>query len=579
MASTVTQNPPERIRWPIRFKITLPYLLLSIVIAIGITILFNRIVLETVDERFSNQLFEAGKLASGAMVTLEDRQLETMRLLAYTEGLADAIQNYDVERLRTLALGIVVNNQVGSVEFLDLSGNLVLSIRQKQAGSNQDYVYVQGGAPIFGDWQIVQKVLSGQYDNAGNKFASFVKTDWGDYFYVSGPIKNTSGSLAGVILVGMPLSSVVGELRSATLAQVTLYDLSGNVIITTFPKETIVFPVESSLAQEILAQQDSESYRRNSSQRELKSSGLNYGEIIGPWEARSGQDMGLLGSSLAKNMLITASLPTRTWIAVLVFLTGFLVVLIGLNLSMRLTRPLLKLMNASRSVASGNLNVRVPRETNDEIAILASSFNTMVQNLQQSHDEMIETYDSTLQGWAKALELRDKETSGHTIRVTELMMMLARRIGISEEQLVHIRRGTTLHDIGKMGIPDQILLKPGPLTDEEWTLMRQHPVYAFEMLKNIPYLTPALDIPYNHHERWDGRGYPRQLKGDAIPLPARLFTVVDTWDALTTDRPYHKRITPMEALKIIRIESGKQFDPALVEIFCSFMETILTEPT
>jgi HAMP domain-containing protein len=488
-------------------------------------------------------------------------------------------KNYDVEKLRTLALGIVVNNQVGSVEFLDLSGNLVLAIRQKQAGDNREYVYVSGGAPIFGDWPIVQKVLSGQYDNAGNKFASFVKTDWGDYFYVSGPIKAASGNLAGVILIGMPLSSVVRELRSATLAQVTLYDFTGHVIITTFPESTTIQPLETSLTQKILAQQDSESYRRDSSQRELQSSGLNYGEIMGPWEARDGQDLGLLGTAMAKNALITASLPTRAWIAVLVFLTGMLVVLIGLNLSTRLTRPLLKLMQASKSVALGNLDIQVPHESNDEIAILASSFNTMVQNLQQSHEEMIETYDNTLEGWAKALELRDKETSGHTVRVTDLMAILAHKIGVSEEQLVHIRRGTMLHDIGKMGIPDHILLKPGPLTDEEWAIMRLHPIYAYEMLKNIPYLVPALDIPYGHHERWDGRGYPRQLKGEGIPLAARLFSIVDTWDALTIDRPYHKRITPLEAVRIIRGESGKQFDPALVEVFCGFMDTLLTEPT
>jgi len=579
MSPTLFQSTSERIRWPIRFKITLPYLILSIVIAIGITILFTRIVLETVDERFNNQLYEAGKLASGAMVTLENRQLETMRLLAYTDGLADAVQNYDVEQLRTLALGIVVNNQVGSVEFLDLSGNLVLSIRQKQSGNNQEYVYVQGGAPIFSDLPIVQKVLAGQSDDAGNKFASYVKIEGMDYFYISGPIKDASKNSVGVILVGTPLVSVVNELRSATLAQVTLYDLSGNVIISTFPEEPMVQPLENSLAQEILAQQDSESYRRNSSRRELASSGLTYGEILGPWETRDGQDLGLLGSAMVENVLITASLPTRGWIAALVFLTVVMVVLIGLNLSTRLTQPLVKLMQASKAVASGNLDVQVPRESNDEIAILASSFNTMVQNLQQSHEEMLETYDSTLEGWAKALELRDKETSGHTVRVTELTLRLARMIHIPEEQIVHVRRGAMLHDIGKMGIPDHILLKPGPLTDEEWVIMRQHPVYAFEMLKKIPYLVPALDIPYSHHERWDGRGYPLQLKGEMIPLAARLFSMVDTWDAVTSDRPYHKRITPMEALKIIRNESGKQFDPALVEVFCVFMETILTEST
>ena len=571
-------NPSERIRWPIRLKITLPYLLLSVVIAIGATVLFSRIVLETVDERFSNQLYEAGRLASGAMVSLEERQLETLRLVANTKGMAEAVQQYDAERLRTLALGIVVNNQAGSVEILDLSGNLVLAIRQKQAGNSQEYVFVQGGAPIFGDWSIVKQVLTSQSDSAGNKFSAFMQTDWGKYFYISGPIRDSAGKLVGVILVGVPISSVAAELRQATLAQVTLYDTSGHVLTTTFPEVTPVQAVETSLANSILIQQESSSYRRNFSRRELTSSGLSYGEIIGPWQARDGKDLGLLGTAMVKNVLVTASLPTRGWIAALIFSTAFLVILLGINLSTMLTRPLLKLMSASREVARGNLEVQVPRESNDEIGVVAASFNTMVLNLQQTHDEMVATYDSTLEGWAKALELRDKETSGHTVRVTELMLVLSRRINIPEEELVHIRRGTTLHDIGKMGIPDHILLKPGKLSAEEWEIMRQHPVFAYEMLKKIQYLVPALDIPYCHHERWDGKGYPRQLKGDEIPLSARLFSIIDAWDAMTTDRPYHAKISQQEALQIIRNESGRQFDPALVEVFCDYLESTLSEP-
>ena len=572
-----TQPNAEQIRWPIRLKITLPYLLLSVVIAIGATILFSRIVLETVDERFSNQLYEAGRLASSAMVSLEERQLETLRLIANTQGLAEALQLYDAERLRTLALGIIVNNQAGNVELLDLSGNLVLAIRQKQAGNSQEYVFVQGGAPVFGDWPIVKQVLTMGTDLAGNKFAAFMQTDWGNYFYISGPIKDPAGNLVGVILVGVPLSSVASELRQATLAQITLFERSGSVLQTTFPDETPVQPVGSNLASSILSQQESGSYRRNYSRRDLTSTGLNYGEIIGPWQARDGQDLGLLGTAMVKNVLVTASLPTRGWIAALIFLTAFLVILLGFNLSTMLTRPLLKLMRASREVAGGNLEVQVPRESNDEIGVVASSFNTMVQNLQQSHDEMVATSESTLEGWAKALELRDKETSGHTVRVTALMLELCRIIQIPEDQLVHIRRGTTLHDIGKMGIPDTILLKPGKLTDEEWIIMRQHPVYAYEMLKKIPYLIPALDIPYCHHERWDGTGYPRQLRGEETPLAARLFSIIDAWDAMTSDRPYHAKISQEEALQIIRRESGKQFDPALVEVFCQYMEAVLAK--
>jgi putative nucleotidyltransferase with HDIG domain len=189
--------------------------------------------------------------------------------------------------------------------------------------------------------------------------------------------------------------------------------------------------------------------------------------------------------------------------------------------------------------------------------------------LQQSNTELFNAYDSTIEGWSHALDLRDKETEGHTQRVTELTMTLARAAGITEAELVHIRRGALLHDIGKMGVPDNILLKPDKLTDEEWVAMRKHPIFAFELLSPIAYLRPALDIPYCHHEKWDGSGYPRGLKGEQIPLAARLFAVVDVWDALRSDRPYRQSWPKEKVIEHIKSLSGTHFDPKAVELFLS----------
>jgi putative nucleotidyltransferase with HDIG domain len=171
-------------------------------------------------------------------------------------------------------------------------------------------------------------------------------------------------------------------------------------------------------------------------------------------------------------------------------------------------------------------------------AAIAIENTTLFEDLQRTNEELENAYDATIEGWSHALDLRDKETEGHTQRVTELTMELARTFGFGEAELVHIRRGALLHDIGKMGVPDNILLKEGKLTDEEWGVMRQHPLFARDMLLPIHYLRPALDIPMFHHERWDGSGYPCGLKGEEIPLTARIFAVVDVWDALTSDRPY-----------------------------------------
>jgi len=191
----------------------------------------------------------------------------------------------------------------------------------------------------------------------------------------------------------------------------------------------------------------------------------------------------------------------------------------------------------------------------------------MFESLQRSTDELELAYDATIEGWSHALDLRDKETEGHTQRVTEMTVKLAGAFGLSDAELVQVRWGALLHDIGKMGVPDAILLKPGPLTDEEWVVMKKHPVFAFEMLSPIHYLNAALDIPYCHHEKWDGTGYPCGLKGEQIPLPARIFAVVDVWDALISDRPYRKAWSEEKARQYIQAEAGTYFDPQVLEAF------------
>jgi len=191
----------------------------------------------------------------------------------------------------------------------------------------------------------------------------------------------------------------------------------------------------------------------------------------------------------------------------------------------------------------------------------------LFSNLETANLELKAAYDNTLEGWVRALDLRDKETEGHTQRVTDLTVRLAKSLGVPEADLVHVYRGALLHDIGKMAIPDAVLLKPGPLTPDERQIIERHPVYAYEFLSAIPYLRQALDIPYCHHEKWDGTGYPRGLKGEQIPLVARIFAVVDVWDALRSDRPYRKGWTDEKALQYIREQAGSHFDRKIVESF------------
>jgi HD-GYP domain-containing protein (c-di-GMP phosphodiesterase class II) len=201
-----------------------------------------------------------------------------------------------------------------------------------------------------------------------------------------------------------------------------------------------------------------------------------------------------------------------------------------------------------------------------QAAIAVDNANLFV-DLQRSRDELMLAYDLTLAGWSGALDLRDRETEGHSQRVTHESIRLATHMGLDDAQLLQIQRGALLHDIGKMGIPDAILLKPGPLSDEEWVIMKKHPTYALELLSPIGYLRPALEIPFAHHEKWDGSGYPLGLKGHQIPLAARIFAVVDVWDALCSDRPYRKGWPIERVLNHIRDGAGSHFDPQVVEAF------------
>jgi putative nucleotidyltransferase with HDIG domain len=221
---------------------------------------------------------------------------------------------------------------------------------------------------------------------------------------------------------------------------------------------------------------------------------------------------------------------------------------------------------------------------NDEIGQLADSFTHMsnelsniyhglVYDLRQANQELSVAYDSALQGWSSALELRDYDTEKHTNRVTAHLLSLARYMGVPEDEIVHYRRGALLHDVGKMAVPDSILRKAGPLSDQEWEVMRQHPIYAYVMLRKIPFLQKALDIPYCHHEKWDGSGYPRGLLKKQIPLSVRIFSILDAWDALRYDRPYRKAWPKEKVLEFIAEQSGKDFDPEVVNIFFAWINT------
>lgn len=554
----------------IKEKVTIPYLILGIILIVGAAFVVTRVVFDTIEERFTNQLLEAGILASERMVVEENQMLKVLRLLAYSEGVPDALENADPERLRELTIGNIINNRQAAVLFLDMEGKLVLSAYHIQGGNVEEYEFSSGGFSALKDQPFVSSVLSGEIDNEGNKFSGYSQTEQGNYFFISGPVLNDNREQIGVVLLGKPLDDLAQQIREETLAQITIYDLQGEPLASTFSS---AFPLVTAEVNSILDHQDDSTFMETNS-RNVNVRNIGYREIFSAWEVRGGKDLGVLGIGLGESFLVSTTRATRLQIALLAVLVFILILLIGMNLSNIITRPIRDLVSASNKVMEGDYNVTVTPTSKDELAVMASTFNKMIKNVNESRIQILESYDITLEGWSRALDLRSEETKGHTDRVTDLMDKMCVAMEIEGQRLTNIRRGTLLHDIGKMGIPDRILNKPGKLTEEEWKIMRFHPTYAYELLKDIHFLRPALTIPLCHHERWDGEGYPRGLKGQEIPIEARMFALVDVWDAITNDRVYRQAMSKEEAFQTIRNGAGNHFDPDITEIFLKVVSSL-----
>ena len=386
---TTTQKPRKsavpdretfstRVRIPVRVKITIPYIILAALFALAGAYIVSQIILESIQDRFNNQLIETGKQSADWMVHQEDRLLETLRLVASTTGVADAIQAQDTGGLQQMVLPLAVNAKQEAVEVLNGQGTSVLSLRHVTDGGLADYTSTQAET-IFAQWDFVQSVLKGQIDQGRDKYAGLVHAPWGDFFYVSGPIHSPDGSLVGAVLVGISFTSLVREMSMENLEECTLYDLKGQPMASTlFSSSTGTQPLTAQQSASVITGQADASLVRD-----LTVGSVNYSEIISPWQARSTQTLGLLGVALPQSFLITTNRITQTQIFLLVAGAFMLVILIGITISNQITRPLLRIVKASTEVANGNLNVKVEPRGNDEVAALSRTFNSMVVGLQE----------------------------------------------------------------------------------------------------------------------------------------------------------------------------------------------------
>lgn len=545
-------------------------MILAMIVTIIGAFLLSNVVFDSLEDRYINQLIEVGKLASESIVEQEKSLLSSLRLLANLDGVAEALETEDIDSLRDLTFGVVVENQIENVEFLDTQGEHLLSMVHKQNGSLEEYDFASFSDIQLYEWDVVKKVIHQENDGIGNKYSGYLLHNRRQTFFVAGPIYNQSGDFVGIILIGESLDRLTRHIREITLGQITLYNNEGEILSTTLINPV---PLDSTLTDAVLEKQDTFSILlSDKGKREISSSGIDYDEILGPWEIREDADIGILGTALVKSFIVTFSTATITQTIFFITLSAILIVLIGFFVSRYITRPLPEFITASQKISTGNLSVFIHPDTNDELSLLADNFNHMTDSLSASKKELLRAYNDTLLGWAKALELRDNATEGHTLRVTQKAVQFARAIGIKGTELVNIQRGALLHDIGKIGVPDTILKNPGPLSEEGRQTIERHPQFGRDFLWDIKYLRPAIDIPYCHHENWDGSGYPRGLKGKEIPLAARLFSIVDVWDALRSDRVYRTAYPKDEVLNILKFNRGIKYEPELFDIFMKLIE-------
>jgi putative nucleotidyltransferase with HDIG domain len=526
--------PARHIRW----KIIAPYVILAVLLAAAGTYLVTRLVTGSLKERFENQLAESARVTSDAFVRRERKHLEVVRAVAHTRGVSGAVDAKNPWALADLSLPILANNGAERLEVLDPSGTRIYGARLA-AGDELAYAAIDEAEDRSG-WSIVDDVLAGRQDRLGDKYAQLIETPSGHVFYTAGPVYD-GARIAGAVLVGTPLASFLPLAKAEALADITVYGFDGEVLGSTFADSAASQEADLTPAAEALVADAATAFREDKTLygREFD---LLYGEL------RIRDDIvGVFSVALPSSFILSAGEATR-WQMGLLFATAMLAVLvIGWLVARSLTRPLLRLVHVARAVTSGDLTARTRITSSDEVGVLATSFDHMTERVQHQHLR-------TIRALTGAIDARDPYTLGHSVRVGQLAVMLGGAFGMTESDLQHLEIGGYLHDIGKIGVRDSVLLKPGSLTPDERKMIEQHPRIGLDILAPVDLAPQVIEFVSGHHEKLDGSGYPYHKHGDSISLIARIASVADIYDALTTDRPYRAAMTADEAIGVMRRE-------------------------
>jgi putative nucleotidyltransferase with HDIG domain len=531
---------------PLRQQIIVPFLLLLVFVAVvGVGALTYQATSAGM-AAFDQSLVRASLQANDGLATLEAGRLNDLRALAATPGLPVAVEAGDPELSALLAADkkSALDAHV-VIRILDGQGRRVLSIPEDKAAAS------------YAALPAIRRVLTGTGDVRGDKFVAVVAESSGSFVYWAAPIRDTSQRVIGAVLLGVSIRTIATAVHPTDPGQLFFYGPTGQ------PLDAAVAGV-GSLSGEVRQSITADHLMRVSA----TTRGHSYAVAVTDWTMR-GEHLGYLGVGLPADGVIDNVFTLRV-ILLLVFLgLALLVLLVGGLLARRISQPLERLVRSMSMVAAGDLSHRAPDGPAGEIGYLTFSFNEMTASLEEKTRALETTSFASIEALARAIDARDPYTYGHSARVARLSFEIADEMGLARDQLAALGRASLLHDIGKIGVEDRVLRKPGPLDEWEMAAMRAHPVIGYEMLKGLHFLESSLPGVRHHHERWDGTGYPDGLTADDIPLPVRILTVADALDALTSDRPYRTAMSLSAAVRTIEAGSGRQFDPAVIRALLS----------
>jgi putative nucleotidyltransferase with HDIG domain len=523
-----------------------PFALLTLVFAATGAFITASIVGDSLQERFNNRLLESGRVAADSFVRQERKHLEVARAASFTEGVAAAVQQRDEAALGDLVLPVAANAGIDRIELLDASGEVVYGAARS---ASEPGAYESTATPGLAGVEIIARVLRGEADASGDKFSGLIRTGAGYVLGTTAPIYD-GDTLVGAILVGTTLETLLPATKVNALADVTFYSPGGAPLASTFAgdgqsAEADLTPAGSRV--------DSGAFRETRSVF-----GRDYSFLYADLKVR-GSSIGLYSVALSNDFVTSAGGRTAGQMAVLFGAGTVIVFVVGWLIARSLTQPLMRLLRAALAVTRGDLTARSGIRQTDEIGQLAGAFDTMTQKLQSQHL-------GTIRALTSAIDARDQYTLGHSVRVAQLAVELGRHIGLPGPMLQNLEIGGYLHDIGKIGIRDAILLKPSALTDEERTLVQDHPRIGLHILEAVEFSPEVIQFVAGHHERLDGSGYPLGLQSEEITIVPRIGAVADFYDALTTDRPYRRALTPEDALALLTREVDKRLlDPRVVD--------------